>query len=48
MPTWETLVPVVWVTLKLAATTTVYMVVRGTYSGGTPSAYGFLGARRRR
>jgi hypothetical protein len=34
--------------VSVAATTTVYLLAQGTFSGGTCGAYGFIGARRRR
>lgn len=36
------------VRISIAATTTVYLVASGVYSGGTPSVYGFIEARRAR
>ncbi len=33
---------------SLSTTTTVYLSTRQNFSGGTQSAYGFIGARRRR
>jgi hypothetical protein len=40
--------PVGQTRVSLAATTTVFLVAQSGFSAGTSSAYGFIGARRRR